>query len=92
MRLEISPIPTQKQRKQIKGLPNVLSIEVDMGRAFVIHGAYLNKEKYLADSLASLGFRVKEYDPSWGLEETIKSYAKFYKKKNCRKRAKRRVV
>jgi len=92
MRLEIKPIPTQKQRKEIKGLSNVISIEVDRGHAWVVHVACFNKESYLASRLAVMGFMVKGYDTSWGLEDVIKGYAKFYKKKNCKKRTKRRVV
>ena len=77
--LEIKPVPTQRQRKAIKALPQVQGLSVDGGKTLVSHSAYEDKEQEVVDSLRALGFQVKGYI-GWGIEETIRQRMKQFKK------------
>ncbi len=90
-RLEISPVPTQKQRKQIKGLPQIRSVEASAGQAWVTHSAYPEEEYLVVGSLRNIGFSVRGYAGFDSVEDSIKNMAKLYKKekKSRRKRVNR---
>jgi len=80
MRLEIRPFPTQRQRKEIKGLPQVSGVETNGNQAWVTHDAWPEKERSVAESLRALGFNVKGYDPSWDLEARNRSRMRAMKR------------
>ena len=88
-RLEIKPIPTQRERKVIKGLPNAVSVEASGGQAWVVHSASEQKTYNLVDALRKLGFQVKGFQGWDSIEDQIKDAARRYKKK---KQAKKRRV
>jgi len=88
-RLEIKPVPTQRERKVIKGLPNAVSVEASGGQAWVVHSASERKTYDLVDALRKLGFQVKGFLGWDSIEDQIKDAARRYKKK---KQAKKRRV
>lgn len=83
-RLEIRPIPTQRQRKSIKALPQVLKVEANGEQAWVIHTAYESREWEVARNLAKLGFYTKAYNSGWDLESKILERMKEFKRKKKR--------
>lgn len=78
MRLEIRPFPTQRQRKEIKGLPQVTGVETNGNQAWVTHEAF--RPGLVVHDLNAIGFRVKGYDPSWDLEAHTRSRMKAMKR------------
>jgi len=90
--LEIRPVPTQRQRKALKGLPQVKYVIVDGDRAWVDHSAWVGKERYVADSIAELGFEVKGYnwqDDASGMRRAKKDKLAKKKMKKRQRKARR---
>lgn len=86
-RLEIRPFPTQKQRKEIKSLPQVVSVETDGEKAFVVHSAWSEKEHIVVQALNSIGFGVVGHTILSG-DEWVKSKLAAFKSKKHQKRKK----
>jgi hypothetical protein len=84
MRLEIRPFPTQRQRKEIKGLRQVTGVETNGNQAWVTHDAY--SPGSIVHGLNAIGFRVKGYDPSWDIEARNRSRIKAMKKAKKRRK------
>lgn len=84
MRLEIRPFPTQRQRKEIKGLPQVSGVETDGDQAWVTHEDWPEKECIVVEGLRYLGFSVKGY--GLNIEARTASRARLMKKKKKRSR------
>ena len=57
-RWRITPVPTQRQVKEIRKVPNVRKVSRDGEYSIVHHSATWDKEHMLAHSLGDLGFDV----------------------------------
>jgi len=57
-RWRITPVPTQRQVKEIRKVPNVRKVSRDGEYSIVHHSATWDKEHLLAHSLGDLGFEV----------------------------------
>lgn len=57
-RWRITPVPTQRQVKEIRKIPNVRKVSRDGEYSIVHHTATWEKEHLLVHSLGDLGFEV----------------------------------
>jgi len=63
--MEITPFPTQRQRKDLKNVQGVIGVTTDGDRAWVVHCVFPGRELTLVARLSNVGFRVveREFDP-----------------------------
>lgn len=67
--MEITPFPTQRDRKALKNVQGVIGVTTDGDRAWVVHCVFPGNEPALVARLSSAGFRLvdKENDPLTGM-------------------------
>lgn len=82
-RWKISPVPTQRQVKEIRKVPNVHKVERDGKYSIVHHTAHgWTKQHMLVHTLGDLGFEV--LSDGWGNPDPMRSF-------NARRKAEKRL-
>jgi len=67
--MEITPFPTQRQRKELRNVQGVIGVTTDGDRAWVVHCVFPGRELALVERLSGVGFRVayRQFDPMAGM-------------------------